>query len=357
MSKYKRAMVLPALFLAAFLSGCELLDDFSEQIDPPQTVTYTEDEVSTEGEDKTQKVGSDKKTDGAKEKTVMTELYLIDKNGYVVPKTMALPNTKSVAKQALEYLVKDGPVTELLPDGFRAVLPPGTEMTVDMRKDTAIVDFSKEFKNYKPEEEEKILQAVTWTLTQFEPVEKVKIKLNGEELTEMPVAGTPIGKFSTRAQGINVDTTEAVDITNTKAITVYYLAGEENGYYYVPVTKRVSKDSGNDVKQVVQELVKGPSPSSNLLTDFLPDVALIDEPIVADGEVTLNFNEYIYSGADGEKRISDHLLNMLVLSLTELEGIEKVSLLVNGEKGLVKENGEKLVEPVTRPEKVNTGSF
>ena len=226
MSKSKKAIIFPALLLAAFLTGCEILDDFSEQIDPPQTVTYTEDEEAEKGkEDK--KGNSDKNSDAVKEKTVMTELYLIDKNGYVVPRTMALPDTKSVAKQALEYLVKDGPVTELLPDGFRAVLPPGTEMTVDVKDDTAVVDFYKEFKNYKPEDEEKILQAVTWTLTQFEPIDKVKIKLNGEELTEMPVAGTPIGKFSTRAQGINVDTTEAVDITNTKALTVYYLAGRK----------------------------------------------------------------------------------------------------------------------------------
>src|SRR5690606_18600052 len=89
-SKSKKAIIFPALLLAAFLTGCEILDDFSEQIDPPQTVTYTEDEEAEKGkEDK--KGNSDKNSDAVKEKTVMTELYLIDKNGYVVPRTMALP--------------------------------------------------------------------------------------------------------------------------------------------------------------------------------------------------------------------------------------------------------------------------
>jgi germination protein M len=46
-----------------------------------------------------------------------------------------------------------------------------------------------------------------------------------------------------------------------------------------------------------------------------------------------------------------------VLSLTEQQGIESVAVTVNGEAELVTESGQKLSEPVTRPEKVNTGSF
>ncbi len=355
MSKMKRALFFPALISAVLFAGCGILDGASEEIDPPATVTYTE-EGETEGKKTGKEEKKDKKSKDAKEETVMTELYLIDKNGYVVPRTLALPGTKSVAKQALEYLVKDGPVAELLPDGFRAVLPPGTEMSVDIKDDTAVVDFSNEFKNYDAKDEQKILQAVTWTLTQFEPVEKVQLRINGEKLTEMPVAGTPVGDVLTRAQGINMDTTGALDITNTKAVTVYFLAGEESSYYYVPVTRRVSKDTDNIVG-IVNELKKGPSPASNLLTDFVPEVALIDEPDVADGEVILNFNEFVYGSFEDEKIISRHLLNTLVLSLTEQEGIDKVSIMVNGKAELVTEDGKKLAEPVTRPENVNTGSF
>src|SRR5699024_5118461 len=115
-------------------------------------------------------------------------------------------------------------------------------------------------------------------------------------------------------------------------------------------TRRVSKESANDIANIVKELAKGPSYTSNLLTEFVPDVALIDEPTVVDGKVTLNFNEFVYGSFDDEKIISDHLLNTLVLSLTEQKGIESVSVMVNGEAELVKEDGEKLIEPVIRPE-------
>ncbi|MGG0720436.1 GerMN domain-containing protein [Robertmurraya massiliosenegalensis] len=350
MSINKRTIVLTSLIiLSVLLSGCGLLGGKEkEKIDPPQTVTYTDDGQVVE-----ETAGEEVADEEASEGSVMTELYLFDKNGYVVPQTFSLPKTESVAKQALDYLIEGGPITEMLPNGFTAVLPTDTEVSVNITDKTAIVDFSNEFKNYKPEDELKILEAVTWTLTQFDSVENVALKLNGHELNEMPVAGIPIGKTVSRANGINLDTTDVVDITNTKAATVYYVAGEEGSYYYVPVTRRVAE---NNIEGVVTELVKGPSYSSTLLNDFSPDVELLEEPKIEDGKVTLNFNEYIY-GSFEEKVISEHVLNMLVLSLTEQEGIESVEVMVNGEAELVKENGEKIVEPVTRPENVNTISF
>lgn len=351
MSINKRTTILTSVIISSvLLSGCGLLGgEKKEQIDPPQNVTYTDDGAEITEETTGEEVVDKEVAEGS----VMTELYLLDKNGYVVPQTLSLPKTESVAKQAVEFLVQEGPVTEMLPNGFAAVIPAETEVSVDIKDKTAIVNFSNEFKNYKPEDELKILQSVTWTLTQFDSVDNVKLKLNGHDLNEMPVAGTPIGDTVSRANGINIDTTEVVDITNTEAATVYYLAGEEGSYYYVPVTRRVDE---NNIEGVVAELVKGPSYTSTLISDFLPDVALIDEPKIENGKVTLNFNESIY-GSFEEKMVSEHLLNALVLSLTEQKGIESVEVMVNGEAGLVKENGEKLVEPVTRPENVNTGSF
>ena len=180
--------------------------------------------------------------------------------------------------------------------------------------------------------------------------------MNGTPLEAMPVGGTPIGGELSRADGINVDNSDVVDITNTKAVTVYYIGGEEGAYYYVPVTKRVSNDVKDNITAVVNELVEGPAYASNLLSEFQSGVKLLDAPKVEDGKVTLNFNESIY-GSFEEKMVSEHLLNSLVLSLTEQKGVESVALTVDGKADVLTETGEKLAEPVTRPEKVNTGSF
>jgi germination protein M len=351
MVKNKTTTLISAVVVSTFLlSGCNLFgSEIQKKIDPPKDVTITKDSST--------KAKEASANNADVQETVKTELYLIDKDGYVVPQTLALPKKTSVATQALEYLVADGPVSEMLPNGFRAVLPAGTDVSVNIDKDgVASVDFSKEFKNYKEADEMKILQSITWTLTQFPTVKNVKLSMAGKELSEMPVGGSPISENLTRAAGINLDTSNVMDITNTKPVTVYFIGGEEGSYYYVPVTRRVNNNVEDNIAAVVDELVKGPNQSSNLVTDFMPDVKLLEAPKVENGKVTLNFNENVF-GSFEEKMISQHLLDSLVLSLTEQKGIEQVAVLVKGKAELVNEKGKKVTEPVSRPEKVNTGSF
>ncbi|OLS41496.1 GerMN domain-containing protein [Bacillus sp. MRMR6] len=349
MSKNKSKQIITVVLASSLLlSGCGLFgSETKKKVDPPK-VTVTEENVT---EETTGQTGEE-----AEVSSLQTELYLIDKNGYVVPQTLALPKTNSVAKQALEHLVANGPVTNMLPDNFRAVLPEDTQVSVNIKDGVATVDFSNEFKNYQSEDEKKILQSVTWTLTQFDTVDKVKLQMNGHELTEMPVDGTPISDNLSRATGINLDTAGVIDITNTKPVTVYYIGGEEGAYYYVPVTTRIKSSEKDIYTAVVNQLIKGPHAKSNLVSEFMSDVALLEAPKVEEGKVTLNFNKNVY-GSFEENVISQNLLNALVLSLTEQKGIKSVAITVEGKAELVDDKGTKLTEPVTRPEKVNTGSF
>src|SRR5699024_11667572 len=77
------------------------------------------DESEQESDEHEHQLGTDKEEADANDEeqdemeTAARQLYLIDVNGMVVPQTLELPNIDSneVAKQVLEYLVKDGPVT------------------------------------------------------------------------------------------------------------------------------------------------------------------------------------------------------------------------------------------------------
>ncbi|MGP1909174.1 GerMN domain-containing protein [Metabacillus sp. JX24] len=345
---------------ALLLSGCGLFGgEKAKEIDPPQDVSYVD-----EGDKAAEETVNEEKTTAEGEKgeesgqTYSRQLYLIDSNGLVVAQTFDLPKQEGVAKQVLDYLVEGGPVTNMLPDGFRAVIPQDTQVSVNVKDGVALVDFSKEFKNYQKEDELKILQSITWTLTQFDSVKTVKIMINGHEQNEMPVGGTPISSELSRADGINLDTAGVMDITDTKPLTVYYTAQHDDKTYYVPVTTRVSNDEEDPISAVVKKLTEGPSADTALLSDFSQDVKLLEEPKLEDGTVTLNFNESIYGSADEEKKmVSSHIVNSLVLSLTEQPGIENVVLTVDGKADLVNEDGKKMTEPVARPVNVNTGSF
>lgn len=360
MSKFsKTKLAASVLASSVLLSGCGLLggDKTAQEIDPPQDVSYLEEGAKDKAATAKEQAGDqakDKKEEVAE--TVKREIYLIDKNGFVVPQTINLPKTQGVAKQVLEYLVVNGPVENMLPDGFRAVIPQDTQVSVNVKDGTAIADFSKDFASYKPEDELKILQAITYTLTQFDNIKTVKLRINGHDLEQMPVNNTPIEDGMSRSDGINLDNSNAMDITNTHPVTVYFLSENGDQKYYVPVTRRVENAEKDNIAAVIKELVEGPELSSGLVSGFQPDAKLLDTPKYENGKVTLNFNEAIL-GSFKEKKISKDVLESIVLSLTEQKGIESVAIQVNGSGKLVNEEGKPLTEPVTRPQNVNTGSF
>ncbi|ALA54427.1 GerMN domain-containing protein [Shouchella clausii] len=329
-------------------------EDFgNEENEPEEDVTEEQADESEAGEETGEETGSTDETtpDEAAESLNQRELYLIDSNGLVVPQTLTLPKTDSVMKQALEYLVEGGPINDILPNGFRAVLPAGTEVDIDHLKEEklAIVNFSSEFNDYNLADEKQIFEAVTWTLTQFPDVEEVKVEVNGYELDKMPQSEKPLVGNLSRADGINVDTSEVVDFTNSTDITLYFLGANDEDTYYVPVTKRV-ENVDNELEAAINELIDGPSLMTNLLTEMSGDVELLNEPKLQNGEVVLDFNEAIQSANEGSA-IPTSVLESLALTLTEQGGIEKVSIQVNGEAG-VNEAGIE-VEEVTRPELVN----
>ncbi|WEG13953.1 GerMN domain-containing protein [Pullulanibacillus sp. KACC 23026] len=285
-----------------------------------------------------------------------TEIYLIDKNGHVAPQFLELPATKTVAQQALNYMVKDGPVTDLLPNSFQAVLPPGTTSKLNLKSDgTLVADFSKEFLNYDPKYETQMLQAITWTLTQFDNVKRVQLRVNGQDLTQMPATKTSVDPSGlTRADGINNDLGNVTDVTGSENTTVYYLSQTTSGKtYYVPVTERIN-GSTDDLATVVNTVVNGPTSDSTLMSPFGTDVSLVSDPQVKDGVATLNFNENFYSNSKS-KTVSDEAVNVLALSLIGKDGISKVSIEVNGNSKMTLDSGKTLTKPVSLPVVNKTG--
>ncbi|MCD8502045.1 MAG: GerMN domain-containing protein [Bacillaceae bacterium] len=349
-----RAGVPIVVALTLVVSGCSLGEEqtMKEMDSPPITFIDLETSLEVNPEEGAEEV--ENQTESTE--IIMRELYLIDQNGLVASQTLPLPKVEGTARQVLEYLVQDGPISQIVPNGFQAVLPPGTEVLgVNIKDGVAIADFSEQFKDYRPEDELKILQAITWTLTQFDTVDTIKIRINGYDQELMPNNGTPIGEGFSRANGINIETDQVADISNTRGVTLYFLGQSGANPYYVPVTRRINS-SDNDLEAIVTQLLKGPSSFTNLQTDFRTGVKLLETPKYANGVVTVNFNEALLNHIDGTA-ISEEVLNSLVLSLTEHQGVERVAIQVNGDGKLLMASGEFLSEPVSRPMQVNTMKY
>ncbi|GAE30170.1 GerMN domain-containing protein [Alkalihalobacillus hemicellulosilyticus] len=349
-----------SILLILVMAACSFgANDVVDEMDTPPT-DYSE--LDQEGQEESEpemgegdeESGNENENENEAAEQVQRKLYLIDANGMVVPQTMDLPKTESVLRQSLEYLVDGGPITEMLPSGFSAVIPAGTEVDVHLAEGVAIADFSNEFKEYNPDMEQQILQAITWTLTEFDNVDKVQIKVNGYLQETMPVGSTPIGDGVSRENGINIETGGLADMVNSKGVTLYFLAQNGDNTYYVPVTRRVKVEE-DSIEAAVSQLIKGPSIETPLLTDFRQGVELIEEPQYQNGVVTLNFNEGILSQLQSTA-VSATVLDMLALTLTEQEGIEKVAIEVEGDAEVLNESGQ-WIEEVVRPEQYNIGAY
>ncbi|GGA86109.1 GerMN domain-containing protein [Ornithinibacillus halotolerans] len=338
-------LILVVAFSSLLLAGCFQGEQSLPDIDPPQNaeaVDGSEQSSTTEDENVDGEVESNQ--------TVERQLYLLDSNGLVAPQSIELPvpESKEVATQLLEYLVKDGPVTSLLPNGFQAVLPADTEILgASIEDGTITVDLSEEFKEYQASEEMRILEAMTFTLTQFDNVERVKLRVDGEDLQVMPVDGTPIANGYTRANGINIIESDTVDLINSQTVTMYYPTEHNDTEYFVPVTRYVNVENDDVHLAIVQALIEGPTYETNLMQVFDERTVLLDEPKLNSGVLELVFSQEILKDMENGV-ISDQVMETIVRTLTEQENIQAVDVKVENVEQIANENGEVYTEPVTR---------
>lgn len=348
------------------LAGCFKGEQSMEESDPPpeDAIEMDDNEMihedsSDEGGNAEEEVDGDEEqgedSDDATEETTQRELYLIDADGMVASQTVDLPESKEVATQAMEYLVKEGPVTSILPNGFEAVLPEGTEILGLNPEDdgTMIVDVSTEFENYEAQDELKILQAMTYTLTQFEDVERVELWINGYPQDTMPVDGTPIEKGYSRANGINLSNSNTIDLIDSMPVTLFYPATYNDNHYIVPMTQHVSMEDEDVYSAMVEALVEGPGYDTEVSHVFNNGTMLASSPSLNDGILELEFTEDILQDIE-EGMISDEVMKSLVLSLTEDEKVDSVQVDVENVGTLYNEEGESYDEPVTKDKFVSS---
>ncbi|MBC8079718.1 MAG: GerMN domain-containing protein [Gorillibacterium sp.] len=346
----------PVRFLAAVFalglitSGCSATKGQSKSIDPPpeEADVMLQKALDALSEEDLVKDGEAGGTN-----SLQCTVYFKDSNGFVVPVSLPMADESKPAQKALEAMVEDGPAKSMLPKGFTALLPKGTvvnSLNIDKNK-LATVDFSSEFTQYNGQDERKMLEALTWTLTSFPTVEKVKILVDGQVLPEMPELGTPLNEPLSRMMGINIEFAPGVDPGRTTPVVLYFKGStKENFNYYVPVTRLISRTE--DVAQAtVEELVKGPDIASGLMTALTSDIKIIEVSKSADNSlVSVDFGRAFL---DADQKASPEAIQEVVLSLIETIHSEKIQLSVNGNTTIQASGNQSISQPVTKPTHIN----
>lgn len=258
-------------------------------------------------------------------------IYLLDTNGYVARTTIKSENLdpKETALDVAKGLIIDGEKSHIIPNGFRAIIPAGTEILgLNLENKTLTINFSKDLLNINEKDEEKMIEAIIYSLTSIEGIDKVTIQVEGKTLENLPHSKKNITFPQDKKYGIN----KKYDLTTTSSIesyTVYYVCQQNDDQYYVPVTKYINNKGEDKIKIIVDELSTSPIYETNLMSYLDTNVVLKDYSL-EENQLKLNFNEAILS--DNNKHILEEVIYTLGLSMEENYNVKTVMLFVNNQE-------------------------
>lgn len=259
-----------------------------------------------------------------------SSIFLLDQNSYVALTSVPISSEDIVTKaKGLLKTLTIGGMDSKIPSGFSAIIPPDTEiLSLDYEDGLIKVDFSKELLTVSKDLEEKMIEAIVYTLTSIDQVDKVIIYVEGDILTKLPKTKINLPSTLDRTFGINKE----FDLTSTKNITdvtVYYINQISDNYYYVPVTKYLNDDR-DKISIIIDELSSGFNPNKNLKS-FLNDGTELVSSSLEDGVMNLDFNSYLFDNVD-EKDILEEVIYTISLSVNDNYDVDEVVFNVDNEE-------------------------
>ncbi len=264
---------------------------------------------------------------------VVGTIYLVDSDDYVA--RTVIPTCKcekkDLAEDLIEGLVIGGSKSNIIPNGFRSIIPPGTSiLSLDLTDKILTIDFSKEILDVSENEEEKMIEAIIYTLTSIDGIDKVIIKVEGEVLTNLPSSKKMLPSVLDKSYGVN-KTYDLVTTNDIESYTMYYVNKYNDNEYYVPVTKYVNSTGEDKIKVIIKELSSSPIYETNLMSYLNASTELIDYEL-SDKSLKLNFNELLLNDLDS-KNILEEVIYTVSLSVDNIyDDLEEVVFYVNNEE-------------------------
>lgn len=258
-------------------------------------------------------------------------IYLLDANNYVARTKVNIMNRKVEAKarELINILIKDGDGEENIPSGFKSLISSDTKInSIKYENGLIKINFSIELLDTKKEYEEKIIEAIVYTLTSIEEVDKVIIYVDGDILSKLPKTGINLPSTLDKSYGINKEY-NLDSYKNIDKVTVYYVSKYNDEEYYVPVTKYVN-DNRDKIKIIIDSLASSNISNTNLMSYLNSNTVLLSSDL-NDEALSLVFNQYIFNDLE-TKNILEEVIYTISLSVEANYDIKEVSFNVNNEE-------------------------
>ena len=261
----------------------------------------------------------------------VSTIFLMDSNNYLAKTSISLDasDITSKAKKLLTALIQGEKYTEKIPNGFKSIIPNGTKiLNIEYKDEVIKVDFSSELMDTNVDNEEKIIEAIVYTLTSIDNVKYVIIYMNGKILTKLPQSNITLPSALDRSFGINKEYNINSDKNITKT-TVYYINKYNDKEYYVPVTK-VSNDSREKVQIIIEELSNTNTYNANLMS-YLNSNTKVVSLNEDKNQLVIDFNDYIYNDIDSNE-ILDEVIYTICLSIQDNYNVDTVVFTVDNKE-------------------------
>ena len=259
------------------------------------------------------------------------DIFLLDSNNYLANTKIPINSndTISIAKELINALIIDSNMQDKIPNGFKALIPSGTNI-LNLTYDNKVIkiNFSKDLLNTSIENEQKIIEAIVFTLTSIKDVDFVIINLEEEILTKLPQSKIILPSTLDRSFGINKE----YNITNNKNInktTVYYVGKFNDTTYYIPVTK-VNNDNRSKIEIIIDELSSNNVYKPNLMSYLNNDTKILSVNEEND-ELTLNFNSSIFNDINTKDTLEE-VIYTISMSVSDNYEVKTVIFNVENEE-------------------------
>ncbi len=256
-------------------------------------------------------------------------IYLLDTNDYVVRTEMTLKDSDivSLAYEMLDTLTIGGKQENKIKNGFRSIIPSMVEVkSIQLNDGILFIDFSKEFRNVKIEYEERMLEAIIFTLTGIKGVEKIQISIEGEILTNLPNSNKILPEFLDRSYGINKEY-NLISLNDINSYTIYYINKHNGDNYYIPVTKYVNDKGKDKIKVIINELASSYIRETNLSSFLSSNTKLLNYELDND-IIKLNFSNDIFSDINSNN-ILEEVIYTISLSIMDNIPVSEVIFMVD----------------------------
>lgn len=250
-------------------------------------------------------------------------IFLVDNSNYVA-RTSIVKSSETIneqIKEIIETLTINSKKSTYIRDGFKPIIPENTKI-IDLKLDNEIltINFSKEFLTVNETNEELMLEALIYSLTELKEIKKIKILVENIPFTKLPNSNKKLPEYLDKTYGIN-KIYNLNSLKETSKTTIYYLSKINDYYYYVPVTK-VSNEKLERVEIIIKELKSTPIYHTNLIS-YLKASANMTNYELLENAISLSFNNYLITNMK-EEQILEEVKYSIALSLRDTYGINEV---------------------------------